>query len=84
MVSNCDLGGMYSYSPASKCSSALPHQPSQIPRHDQYEIPGLKFSKKILRVYALHFQSRISGISSPCLLMYSWCSMSFSFIFCLR
>ena len=39
--SHCDLGGMYPYSPASKCSSALPHQPSQSPRHDQYEISGL-------------------------------------------
>ena len=39
--SHCDLGGMYTYSPASKCSSALPHQPSRSPRHDQYEISGL-------------------------------------------
>ncbi len=39
--SHCDLGGMYTYSPASKCSSALPHQPSRPPRHDQYEICGL-------------------------------------------
>ena len=39
--SHCDLGGMYPYSPASKCSSALPHQASQSPRHDQYEISGL-------------------------------------------
>ena len=66
---HCDLGGMYAYSPASKCSSALtrslplvspfqgclkavspavsrppvvPHQPSQSPRHDQYEISGLE------------------------------------------
>ena len=42
LVSNCDLGGMYTYSPASKCSSALPHQASQSPRHDQYEISGLR------------------------------------------
>ena len=39
--SHCDLGGMYTYSPASKCSSALPHPPSRPPRHDQYEICGL-------------------------------------------
>ena len=39
--SHCDLSGMYTYSPASKCSSALPHLPSQSPRHDQYEISGL-------------------------------------------
>ncbi|MCF7729807.1 MAG: hypothetical protein K9M81_05505 [Chthoniobacterales bacterium] len=69
--SHFDLDSMYTYSPASKCSSALtrslplvspfqgclkavspavprppvvPHQPSQIPRHDQYEISGLKTS----------------------------------------
>ncbi len=41
LVSNGDLGGMDTYSPASKCSSALPHPPSQSPRHDQYEIFGL-------------------------------------------
>ncbi|MCF7729831.1 MAG: hypothetical protein K9M81_05635 [Chthoniobacterales bacterium] len=40
--SHFDLDSMYTYSPASKCSSALPHQPSQPPRHDQYEICGLK------------------------------------------
>gem|GEM_PF-762070 len=39
--SHCDLDSMYTYSPASKCSSALPHQASQPPRHDQYEISGL-------------------------------------------
>jgi hypothetical protein len=39
--SHFDLDSMYTYSPASKCSSALPHQPSQPPRHDQYEISGL-------------------------------------------
>ena len=39
--SHFDLDSMYTYSPASKCSSALHHQPSQIPRHDQYEISGL-------------------------------------------
>ncbi|KAB2645016.1 MAG: hypothetical protein DVB29_00185 [Verrucomicrobia bacterium] len=40
--SHFDLDSMYTYSPASKCSSALPHQPSRSPRHDQYEICGLK------------------------------------------
>ncbi|KAB2643303.1 MAG: hypothetical protein DVB29_06140 [Verrucomicrobia bacterium] len=39
--SHFDLGSMYTYSPASKCSSALPHQPSRPPRHDQYETSGL-------------------------------------------
>jgi hypothetical protein len=39
--SHFDLDSMYTYSPASKCSSALPHQPSRYPRHDQYEISGL-------------------------------------------
>ncbi|OHE78373.1 MAG: hypothetical protein A3F67_09585 [Verrucomicrobia bacterium RIFCSPHIGHO2_12_FULL_41_10] len=29
------------YSPAPKSSPALPHQPSQLSRHDQYEISGL-------------------------------------------
>ena len=36
-----DLGGMAPYSPASQCSSALSHQASQLPRHDQDEISGL-------------------------------------------
>jgi hypothetical protein len=39
--SHFDLDSMYTYSPASKYSSALPHQPSRSPRHDQYEISGL-------------------------------------------
>jgi len=39
--SHFDLGSMYTYSPASKYSPALPHQPSRSPRHDQYEICGL-------------------------------------------
>ncbi|MDH4470172.1 MAG: hypothetical protein QE493_04275 [Verrucomicrobiae bacterium] len=39
--SHFDLDSMYAYSPASKCSSALPHQPSRPPRYDQYEISGL-------------------------------------------
>ena len=41
LVSNCDLGGMYSYSRRQTSSLALPHQPSQSPRHNQYEISGL-------------------------------------------
>ncbi|KAB2643789.1 MAG: hypothetical protein DVB29_04535 [Verrucomicrobia bacterium] len=36
-----DLGGMDSYSPVSKYSSALPYQPLRPPRHDQYEVFGL-------------------------------------------
>ncbi|KAB2643791.1 MAG: hypothetical protein DVB29_04545 [Verrucomicrobia bacterium] len=36
-----DLDSMYSYSPASKYSSTLPHQPLQLPSHDQYEISEL-------------------------------------------
>ena len=32
--SHFDLGSMDTYSPASKCSSALPHQTSRLPRHD--------------------------------------------------
>ncbi|MDH4470467.1 MAG: hypothetical protein QE493_05815 [Verrucomicrobiae bacterium] len=40
--SHFDLDSMYTYSPASKCSSALPHQPSRPPRHNPYEICGLK------------------------------------------
>ncbi|MCF7729488.1 MAG: hypothetical protein K9M81_03870, partial [Chthoniobacterales bacterium] len=39
--SHFDLDSMYTYSPASKCSSALPHQPSRSPRYDHYEISGL-------------------------------------------
>jgi (E)-4-hydroxy-3-methylbut-2-enyl-diphosphate synthase len=42
--SHFDLGSMYTYSPASKCSPALPHQPSRPPRHDQYEISGLSWN----------------------------------------
>ncbi|MDH4470021.1 MAG: hypothetical protein QE493_03495, partial [Verrucomicrobiae bacterium] len=44
--SHFDLGSMYTYSPASKCSPALPHQPSRPPRHDQYEISGLIILQK--------------------------------------
>jgi hypothetical protein len=49
--SHFDLDSMYTYSPASKCSSALPHQPSRSPRHDQYEISGLAriFHSNLLR-----------------------------------
>ncbi|MCF7728976.1 MAG: hypothetical protein K9M81_01270 [Chthoniobacterales bacterium] len=52
--SHFDLDSMYTYSPASKCSSALPHQPSRSPDRrwclhqdsrrlatNQYEISGL-------------------------------------------
>ncbi|MCF7729654.1 MAG: hypothetical protein K9M81_04720, partial [Chthoniobacterales bacterium] len=39
--SHFDLDSMYTYSPASKCSTALPHQPSRPPRYDQYEMSGL-------------------------------------------
>jgi len=41
LISKSSSGSMYTYSPASKCSPALPHQPSRPPRHDQYEISGL-------------------------------------------
>ena len=41
LSSKSSSGSMYSYSPASKYSSALPHKPSRPPRHDQYEISGL-------------------------------------------
>jgi hypothetical protein len=44
--SHFDLDSMYTYSPASKCSSALPHQPSQPPRYDQHEISGLIMLQK--------------------------------------
>ncbi|MCF7729509.1 MAG: hypothetical protein K9M81_03975 [Chthoniobacterales bacterium] len=37
---------MSPYSPASKCSSALPHQPSRSPRHDQYETSELIMLQK--------------------------------------
>ncbi|MCF7728888.1 MAG: hypothetical protein K9M81_00820 [Chthoniobacterales bacterium] len=46
--SHFDLDSMYTYSPASKCSSALPHKPSRSPRHDQYEISGL------IKIYLFH------------------------------
>ena len=44
--SHFDLGSTYTYSPASKCSPALPNQPSQPPRRDQYEISGLESTLK--------------------------------------
>ncbi|MCF7729547.1 MAG: hypothetical protein K9M81_04165 [Chthoniobacterales bacterium] len=43
--SHFDLDSMYTYSPTSKCSPALPHQPSRPPRYDQYEICGLDREK---------------------------------------
>ncbi|MCF7729202.1 MAG: hypothetical protein K9M81_02420 [Chthoniobacterales bacterium] len=47
--SHFDLDSMYSYSPTSKCSPALPHQPSWLPRHDRYEISGLIiFAKRLM------------------------------------
>lgn len=39
--SHFDLGGMYTYSPAPKCSPVLSHKTSRLPRHDRHEIPGL-------------------------------------------
>jgi hypothetical protein len=44
--SHFDLGSRDTYSPASKCSPALPHKPSQPPRRDQYEISGLESTAK--------------------------------------
>jgi hypothetical protein len=49
-----DLDSRDTYSPASKCSSALPHQPSRSPRHDQYEISGLKPGQSPDRRWCLH------------------------------
>ncbi|MCX6957469.1 MAG: hypothetical protein NT164_02910 [Verrucomicrobiae bacterium] len=49
--SGLSLDSMYTYSPALKSSSALPHQPSRLPRHDQYEISGLN---AILRIVSNH------------------------------
>jgi hypothetical protein len=42
-----DLSGMDTYSPASKCSPALPHQPSRLSRHDQHEPSGLALKKNL-------------------------------------
>ena len=39
--SGLSLDSIYTYSPALKSSSALPHQPLQLPRHDQHEISWL-------------------------------------------
>gem|GEM_PF-4773567 len=39
--SRCERVNMYSYSRCQTSSFALPHQPSQSPRHNQYEICGL-------------------------------------------
>ena len=41
-------GSMYSYSRRQTSSLALPHQPSQSPRYDQYEISGLDLFLKLL------------------------------------
>ena len=38
---NCNLSGMYTYSPALKFKFALSHQPSHKSRHEVYEIFGL-------------------------------------------
>ncbi|MCF7729113.1 MAG: hypothetical protein K9M81_01965 [Chthoniobacterales bacterium] len=43
LSSKSSSSSMYTYSPASKCSSVVPHQPSLPPRHDQYEISGLSY-----------------------------------------
>ena len=48
--SHFDLDSMYTYSPTSKCSPALPHQPSRPPRYDQYEICGLRKSESFLTI----------------------------------
>ena len=47
---------------------------------------ALAVSISCLRIHLglLHFQLRISGKSSPCLSMYSLCSMSLSCIVCFR
>jgi len=41
LSSKSSSGSMYSYSRRQTSSLALPHKPSQSPRHDQYEISGL-------------------------------------------
>ncbi|MCF7729342.1 MAG: hypothetical protein K9M81_03125 [Chthoniobacterales bacterium] len=42
LISKSSSGSMYSYSRRQTSSLASPHQPSRPPRHDQYEISGLK------------------------------------------
>ncbi len=42
--SKSSSGSMDSYSRRQTSSLALPHQPSQSPRYDQYEISGLELS----------------------------------------
>ena len=42
---NFDQDSMYSYSPDQNPSSALPHQPSRLSRHESDEIFGLKAGK---------------------------------------
>ncbi|HLB32617.1 MAG TPA: UDP-N-acetylmuramoyl-L-alanine--D-glutamate ligase [Chthoniobacterales bacterium] len=51
------LGSMYSYSPAPKSSPALPHQPSQLSRHDQYEISRLSESDPSQKISCLEQMS---------------------------
>ncbi|MCF7729397.1 MAG: hypothetical protein K9M81_03400 [Chthoniobacterales bacterium] len=41
LISKSSSGSMYSYSRRQTSSLALPHQPSQPPRRDPYEICGL-------------------------------------------
>ena len=52
--SGLSLDSMYAYSPALKSSSALPHQASLLPRHDQSEISGLSSSKFIITITNHH------------------------------
>ncbi|KAB2644926.1 MAG: hypothetical protein DVB29_00345 [Verrucomicrobia bacterium] len=46
LSSKSSSGSMYSYSRRQTSSLALPHQPSRPPRHDQYEICGLRILTK--------------------------------------
>ena len=55
-ASNCSSGSMYSYSRRQTSSLALPHQPSQSPRHDQYEISGLGSEERSASVLSATMQ----------------------------
>jgi hypothetical protein len=46
LISKSSSGSVYAHSRRQTSSFALPHQPSRLPRYDQYEISGLKEKKE--------------------------------------
>jgi 3-dehydroquinate dehydratase-1 len=65
-----DLDSIHSYSSALKYSSALPHQPSRPPRHNPYEISGLKKNPRELFYKIDLLEARLDSL--PLSLLPSW------------